>query len=88
MTLLLGKISPVDSTCFFHQIASREHRVRLIAIIQTCSSLGFIFKFTKERPFSCNMENILPVKAECAFLKEQLYTMFARSIFTIEASKC
>ena len=42
-TVINEKISTEDSARFFRQIASLRQRLRLIAIIQTCSSLAFIF---------------------------------------------
>ncbi|MDB9891122.1 DUF2721 domain-containing protein [Alphaproteobacteria bacterium] len=42
-TLINEKILTDDSSRFFSQIASLRQRLRLIAVIQTCSSLAFIF---------------------------------------------
>ena len=42
-TVINEKISTDDSARFFRQIASLRQRLRLIAIIQTCSALAFIF---------------------------------------------
>ena len=44
-TVINEKISTDDSARFFRQIASLRQRLRLIAIIQTCSSLAFILTF-------------------------------------------
>jgi hypothetical protein len=45
-TVINEKISTEDSARFFRQIASLRQRLRLIAIIQTCSSLAFIFNLS------------------------------------------
>ena len=45
-TVINEKISTDDSDRFFRQIASLRQRLRLIAIIQTCSSLAFIFNLS------------------------------------------
>ena len=45
-TAINEKISTNDSSRFFRQIASLRQRLRLIAIIQTCSSLAFIFNLS------------------------------------------
>ena len=45
-TVINEKISTDDSARFFRQIASLRQRLRLIAIIQTCSSLAFIFNLS------------------------------------------
>ena len=45
-TAINEKISTDDSSRFFRQIASLRQRLRLIAIIQTCSSLAFIFNLS------------------------------------------
>ena len=45
-TVINEKISTDDSTRFFHQISSLRQRLRLIAIIQTYSSLTFIFNLS------------------------------------------
>ena len=45
-TAINEKISTDDSARFFRQIASLRQRLRLIAIIQTCSSLAFIFNLS------------------------------------------
>jgi hypothetical protein len=42
-TVINEKILTSDSARFFHQITRLRQRLRLIAIIQTCSSLAFIF---------------------------------------------
>ena len=44
-TVINEKISTDDSARFFCQIAGPRQRLRLIAIIQTCSSLAFIFTY-------------------------------------------
>ena len=46
LTVINEKISTDYSDRFFRQIASLRQRLRLIAIIQTCSSLAFIFNFS------------------------------------------
>ena len=45
-TVINEKISTDDSARFFRQIASLRQRLRLIAIIQTCSALAFIFNLS------------------------------------------
>ena len=45
-TVINEKISTDDSDHFFRQIASLRQRLRLIAIIQTGSSLAFIFNLS------------------------------------------
>ena len=45
-TVINETISTDDSARFFRQIASLRQRLRLIAIIQTCSSLAFIFNLS------------------------------------------
>ena len=45
-TVINEKISTDDSARFFHQTASLRQRLSLIAIIQTCSSLAFIFNLS------------------------------------------
>lgn len=45
-TVINEKIATEDSARFFHQIASLRQRLRLIVIIQTCSSLAFIFNLS------------------------------------------
>ena len=45
-TVINEKISTDDSARFFRQIANLRQRLRLIAIIQTCSSLAFIFNLS------------------------------------------
>ena len=45
-TVINEQISTEDSARFFRQIAGLRQRLRLIAIIQTCSSLAFIFNLS------------------------------------------
>ena len=45
-TVINEKILTDDSSRFFTQIASLRKRLRLIAIIQTCSALAFIFNLS------------------------------------------
>ena len=45
-TVINEKILTNDSARFFRQIASLPQRLRLIAIIQTCSALAFIFNLS------------------------------------------
>ena len=41
-TVINEKISTDDSSRFFGQIASLRHRLRLLAIVQTCSALALV----------------------------------------------
>lgn len=45
-TAISEKISSDDSARFFRQIGSLRHRLRLIAIIQTCGALAFILNLS------------------------------------------
>jgi hypothetical protein len=45
-TVINENISTNDSSRFFSQIASLRQRLRLLAIVQTCSSLAFIFNLS------------------------------------------
>tara|TARA_B100001059_G_scaffold77784_1_gene75479 strand:- start:88 stop:342 length:255 start_codon:yes stop_codon:yes gene_type:complete len=41
-TVINEKVSTDDSSRFFCQIASLRHRLRLLAIVQTCSALALV----------------------------------------------
>ena len=45
-TVINENISTDDSARFFHQITSLRQRLQLIAIIQTCGALAFIFNLS------------------------------------------
>ena len=79
-TVINEKISTDDSSRFFSQIASLRHRLRLLAIVQTCSALAFIFNLSAMISLYFGIESL----GSCLFFLSIILMVAAMIQFTIE----
>ena len=79
-TVINENISTDDSARFFRQIASLRHRLRLIAIIQTCGALAFILNLSAMISLYFGIETI----GSWLFFASILLMVAAMIQFTIE----
>ena len=79
-TVINENVSTDDSARFFTQIASLRHRLRLIAIIQTCGALAFILNLSAMISLYFGLETI----GSWLFFASIILMVAAMVQFTIE----
>ena len=79
-TVINENVSTDDSARFFTQIASLRHRLRLIAIIQTCGALAFILNLSAMISLYFGMEAI----GSWLFFSSIILMVAAMVQFTVE----